>query len=155
MPEDLPISKPPEALRTAAEIEQEENERYEAWIAEHPMIEDVQYSPEVCAVNVEVCESMMRSFERRYDLDALRAITHFDSREERESSPRQDALWALASIFKLLKALGRQKAFASEDRAALGPRYEVLSQAVGNITVDKDGKIFDVVVHDRPTPFPN
>lgn len=155
MPEDLPISKPPEALRTEEDIEREENELFEAYVAEHPAIPVKQESPEWCAELAAKCEASMNLFERAHDLEALRAITHFDSREERESSPRQDALWALASIFKLLKALGRQKAFASEDRAALGPRYEVLSQAVGNITVDKDGKIFDVVVHDRPTPFPN
>ena len=155
MSEESPAPKSIEAPRTAEEIEREEIERYEAWMADHPMVETVQYSPEVCAVNVEICEAMMASFEQAHDLEALRAVTQFSSREEREASPRQSALSDLAPIFKLLKALGRQNAFASESRAALAPRYEILSQAVGNIIVDKDGKIFDIVVHDRPTPFPS
>lgn len=133
----------------------EENERYEAWTAEHPVVETAKDSLETCMEKVAECEAMMDSFEKAHDLDALRAITQFSSKEERESSPRQPALDALALIFKRLKYLNRQGALQGESRDALEARYQMLSQAVGNITVDKNGKIFDIVVHDRPTPFPS
>jgi len=130
-------------------------ERYEAWMAEHPAVEIPQDSPETCAEKVAECEGMMDIFEQTHDLEALRAIKQFSSKEERESSPRQSALKALTVIFKLLKYLNSQKALQSEMRNALGTRYEILSQAVGNIIGDKNGKIFDIVVHDRRTPFPS
>lgn len=155
MSEKLPNQKPKEGVPTAEEIEREENERYEAWMAEHPAVEITQDSLETCAEKVAECEAMMDSFEATYDLDALRAIAQFSSREERESSPRQPALDALAPIFKRLKYLNSQEAFPREARDTLGERYERLSQAVGNIIGDKDGKIFDIVVHNRRTSFPS
>jgi len=155
MSEEIPTQKPIEASRTEEEIEREENERYEAWMAEHSRIETPQDSPETCAEKVAECEAMMNRFEQTYDLDALRSITQFTSKEDRERSPRQLALDALGLIFKRLKHLGRQKAFQSDTRDAFKVRYEVLSQAVGNIIGDKNGEIFNIVVHDRPTPFPS
>lgn len=89
------------------------------------------------------------------DLDALRAITQFSSKEERESSPRQPAFETLTLIFKLLEYLNKQGALQGETRDAIAARYEMFSQAVGNITGDKNGKIFNIVVHDRRTPLPS
>lgn len=155
MLEELPSSKPTEALSIAEEIAREEDERCEAWMVEHPAVETAKDSPEACIEKVAECEAMMDDFEKTYDLDALRAITQFASKEERESSPRQPALDALSTIFKRLKYLNRQGAFQGESRDALEARYQMISQAVGNITVDKNGKIFDIVVHDRPTHFPS
>jgi len=157
MNEKQPAPKPIEAPRTAAEeIEREENERYEWWMANNPTAEVAQASPETNAEKAAKaeCEEMMDSFEQTYDLEALRAITQFDSKEERESSIRQPALDALSIIFKRMKDLSDQGTFLRETRKALGVRYEKLSNAVGNITEDKDGKIFDIVVHNRRTPFP-
>lgn len=162
MSEKQPTSKPEETLPTAEEIEREENERYEAWMADHPVVvitfvETAQDSPETCAEKVAECEAMMDSFEATYDLDALRVITRFSSKEERESSPRQPALEALTVMFKRLKYLNSQEALQRETRDALEARYEILSQAVGNIIGDKNGDIFhdEIVVHDRRTPFPS
>lgn|GEM_PF-7030335 len=155
MSEKPPTPKPKEGVPTAEEIEREENERYEAWMAEHPVVEVVKDSPETCAEKIAECEAMMDNFEKTHDLDALRAITQFASKEERESSPRQPALDALSLIFKQLKDLNKQGALQGELRDALEVRYEKLSQAVGNITGDKNGKIFDIVVHDRRTPLPS
>lgn len=100
------------------------------------------------------CEAMMDDFEQMFNLEALHAITQFSSKEERESSPRQPALDALSLMFKRMKDLSDQGTLQRETRDALGRRYEKLSQAVGNIIGDKNGIIFDVVVHDRRTPFP-
>jgi hypothetical protein len=155
MSEKPPTLKIKEAIPTAEEIEKEENERYEAWMADHPAVEIVQDSPETCAEKIRECEALLDSFEATHDLDAMRAITQFASREEREGSLRQLALDALAPIFKRLKYLNTQEAFPQETRDTLKVRYEILSQAVGNIIGDKNGKIFDIVVHDRPTPFPS
>ncbi|MDP1759933.1 MAG: hypothetical protein Q8L01_00460 [Candidatus Woesebacteria bacterium] len=152
-PPDAPDSKEPSP--TAEEIEREENERYEAWVAEHPAVDAKKDSPEIWAEKIAECEAMMDSFEKAHDLDALRAITQFSSKEERESSPRQSALDSLSLIFKLLKELNKQGALQGEVREAFEKRYEMLSQAVGNITGDKNGKIFDIVVHDRRTPLPS
>lgn len=153
MSEKPPESKTKEELAT--EQEMEEMARYEAWMSEHPTVDVPQNSPETCAERVAECEAMMDNFEQTHDLDSLRAITQFSSREERESSHRQPALDALAPIFKRLKHLNSQRALPNETRNALGARYERLSQAVGNITVDKDGGTFDVVVHNRQTHFPS
>jgi hypothetical protein len=152
MSEKLPSSKSAEELR--AEQEAQEMEFYEAYMAAQPVVEVPQISPETCAEKVAECEAIMDAFEQTYNLEALRAITQFSSKEERRSSLRQQALDALSPIFKLLKKLGKQKALQVEVRNALGARYQILSQAVGNIIEDESGKIFDVVVHDRPTPFP-
>ena len=155
MSEKPPAPKPIlEALPTAAEIEKEENERYEAWMAEHPTVEMKKDSQETWAEKISGCEALMDTFEKMHDLDALRAITQFSSKEERESSPRQPAMDALSLIFKELKYLNNQGALQGDIRNALEARYQTLSQAVGNITGDKNGKIFDIVVHDRRTPLP-
>lgn len=153
MSERPPASKL-EEVPPAAE-EQEANERYEAWMAEHPVIEIAQDSPEAVAEKVAEAEAMLDSFEQTYDLDRLRAITRFSSREEREASPRQPALEALTLIFKRLKHLNSQQAFPRETRLALGARYERLSQAVGNTVLDESETSFERVVHDRRTPFPS
>lgn len=155
MSEKPPIPKQKEGPSTAEEIEREENERYEAWMAEHPVVEITKDSPETWTEKIAECEAMMDSFEKTHDLDALRAITRFSSKEERESSPRQPALDALSLIFKQLKYLNSQGALQGETCDAFAARYEMLSQAVGNITGDKNGKIFDIVVHDRQTPLPS
>lgn len=155
MSETLPTQKQKEASPTAEEIEKEEIERYEAWMAEHPVVETVKDSPETCAEKLAECAAMMDSFEKDYDLDALRAIKQFSSKEERENSPRQPALEALTRISKLLKYLDGQGALQRKTRDALEARYEMFSQAVGNIIEDKNGKIFDIVVHDRRSPFPS
>ena len=162
MNEKQPAPKPIEAPRTAEEREREEYEkrereeyeRYEAWMDEHPVVEISPDSPETGVEKVAKaeCEAMLDSFEQTYDLEALRAITQFDSKEERESSIRQPALDALSLMFGRMIILGG--AFDRKTREALGVRYEKLSNAVGNITEDKDGKIFDIVVHNRRTPFP-
>ncbi|MFA5745095.1 MAG: hypothetical protein WC887_02685 [Candidatus Paceibacterota bacterium] len=154
MSEKPPTSKPEEIPQTAEEKEREKWERYELWMANNPVVEIPLDSSETDAekVALEECEAMLDSFEQTYDLEALRAITQFDSREERCSSVRQPALDALSLMFRRMKVLGG--AFDSETREALGLRYEKLSNAVGNITEDKDGNIFDVVVHDRRTPYP-
>lgn len=154
MSEAPPPQKPPEAPRTQEEIEREEAEMCEAYLSVHPVAEVEQISPEACAERVAECEAMMASFEQAYDLEALRAIAQFSSREERESSPRQPALDALGPIFGTLKYLYSQQACPNESRDALRIRYERLSQAVGDITADKEGKIFDIVVHDRRTLLP-
>lgn len=154
MSEKPPASKPEEIPLTAEEKEREEEERFEYWMANNPVIEVPPDSSETQAEKAAKaeCEAMLDSFEQTYDLEALRAITQFDSIEERESSIRQPALDALSLMFKRMKVFGG--AFDRETREALGVRYEKLSNAVGNITVDKNGKIFDVVVHDRRTPYP-
>jgi hypothetical protein len=144
-----------EASRTAEEIEREENERYEAWMAEHPIVESVKDSPEMWVEKIAECEAMMDSFEQTHDLNALRAITQFSSKEERENSLRQPALDALLVIFKQLKDLNKQGALQGEALDTLKARYETFSQAVGTIIEDKDGKIFDIVIHDRRTPLPS
>lgn len=142
-----------EASRTAEEIEKEENERDEAWMAEHPVndcdTEVEQDSPEICAERVTVCERLLNRFEQRYDLEALRAITQFSSKEERESSIRQPALQALTPMFQTIRHLRKQEAVERGALKDLQARYTTISNAVGNVTEDPNGKIFDIVVHDR------
>jgi predicted RNA-binding protein associated with RNAse of E/G family len=151
MSEKIPSPKLMKAVRTAEEIQSEENERYgyEKWKAEHPINETRQDSPEMCTLGVAMCEGLLSRFEQTYDLEALRAITHFSSKEERESSIRQPALKALTPMFQLIRHLRTQKAVKKEALKVLQARYTVISNAVGNVTGDPNGKIFDVVVHNR------
>src|ERR1039458_7085125 len=105
MSEEIPAPKPIGALLTAEEIKSEENERYgyEAWKVEHPINDTRQDSPEMCVLGVATCEGLLSRLEQRYDLEALRAITHFSSKEERETSIRQPALKALTHMFQLIR----------------------------------------------------
>ena len=125
-------------------------------MANNPVVERAPDSLEMHAEKAAEaeCEAMMDDFERMFDLEALRAITQFSSKEERRNSYRQPALDVLSFMFKRMKDLSDQGTLTKETRDALGARYEKLSQAVGNIIADKNGEIFDIVVHDRPTPFP-
>lgn len=150
MPEKDPTIQSKEILLpTAEEIERIENERYEALMAEHPISDIKQDSPEVCADRVAVCEVLLNRFEHKYDLEALRAITQFSSKKERESSIRQPALKALTPMFQLIRHLRKQYAVERGALKALQARYTVISNAVGNVTEDPSGKSFDIVVHDR------
>ena|SRR3989344_2558845 len=149
MSEELPTQKPRVLLPTPEEVERLENERYDALMAEHPLDNAKQDSPEICAERVTVCEALLRRFEKNYDLEALRAITQFSSKAERESSIRQPALQALTPIFQLMRHLRGQTATESETLKALQERYTIISNAVGNVTGDPKGEIFDIVVHDR------
>ena len=150
MLEKLPTSKPKETVLTAEE--REENERDEAWMAQHPVndrdTEVEQDFSEICVERVTVCERLLSRFELTYDLEALRAITQFSSKEERESSIRQPALQALIPMFQTIRYLRKQKAVEREALKVL-TRYTVVSNVVGNVTGDPNGKIFDIVVHNR------
>lgn len=154
MSERPPVSKLEEIPQTAEEKEREEMwKRHELWMANNPVPENPSETQKEKAVVAE-CEAMMDSFEQSYNLEALRAITQFDSREERRGSIRQPAFEALSFMFMVLKYLSGS--LHSETREALGVRYDKLSNAVGNI-IDieyKGGNIFDVVVHNRRTPYP-
>jgi hypothetical protein len=129
--------------------EREEKERYEAWMAAHPVVENPQDSPEICAERVAELEASIDAFEQTYDLDALRAITQFSSREESLSSSRQPALEALTPLFKRLKYLKTQDAVSRDTRDALDARYKVVTRAVGQIIADKEGKIFGTLFHGK------
>ena len=109
----------------------------------------IQDSPEICAERVAACEALLSRFEQTHDLDALRAITQFSSQEEREGSIRHPALQALTPMFQLIRHLRKQKAVERGALNALQARYTVISNAVGNVTGDPNGKIFDIVVHNR------
>lgn len=150
MSEELHTSKPNEILLpTTEEIERIENERHETWMAEHPINDTAQDSPEICAERITVCEALLSRFEQKYDLEALRIITQFSSKEERENSIRQPALKALTPMFQLIRHLRKQEAVEREALKVLQARYTIISNAVGNVTGDPNGKIFDIVVHNR------
>ncbi len=149
MSEELPTPEPKGIiLSTAEEIRRVQNESDAAWIAEHP-VSDRDTEVEICAERVIVCERLLSRFEQTYNLNALRSITQFFSKEERESSIRQPALKALTPMFQIIRHLRKQNAVEREDLKALQTRYTVISNAVGNVTEDPNGKVFDIVVHDR------
>jgi hypothetical protein len=141
------FNKDEESVLTAQE--REEAERYEAWMIAHPVVENPQDSPEICAEKVAELEASLDAFDQTYDLDALRAITQFASREESLSSFRQPALEALTPLFKRLKYLKTQDAVSKETREALDARYKVLIRAVGQIIADKEGNIFGTLFHGK------
>jgi hypothetical protein len=141
------FNKGEESALTAQE--REEKERYEAWMIAHPVVENPQDSPEICAEKVAELEASLDAFEQTYDLDALRAITQFTSREESLSSFRQPALEALTPLFKRQKYLKTQDAVSKETRDALDTRYKIASRAVGQIIADKEGNIFGTLFHGK------
>lgn len=106
-------------------------------------------SAEECAEKIKEIEALMTSFEAEHNLDALRQITEFASVDERRNSPRQAASAALTPIFTLLRHLEFQKEVSKELFMQLYDRYQILNRAVGTITSDPSGKVFERVVHDR------
>ena len=64
---------------------------YENWLEDFPPPTSPQESPEMCAEKIHRFEEAMDGFGQRHDIEALRAITHFNSREERLGSFRQVA----------------------------------------------------------------
>jgi len=122
--------------------------RYEIELPEdHPR--RTQESPEVCAEKIAAVESLMTDFENTHDLEALHAITGFTSKEARANSPRRLAAQALIPIFEQLKYLSSQEAVSNEKYINLQARYRLLNRAVGVVTRDPAGIMFELVVHDR------
>jgi hypothetical protein len=137
MPEQIPLKDP-----------RFRGKRYEARLEESDL-RRTQESPEVCAEKIVAVESLMANFENTYDLEELHTITGFASREARLNSPRQRALEALTPIFNQLKYLSSQEAVPNETYANLQARFLLLKRAVGVVTTDPAGSMFDLVVHDR------
>ena len=108
-----------------------------------------QESEEACSQKVEVLEHMIAAFEVVYPLEELNAITGFHSKEERESSIRQQANMALAPIKEVLDAISLQGAISNEIKLRLQARYKVLSRAVGVLGPDSNGEWIDIVNHTR------
>lgn len=148
MSEKLPLApKPKREFPTQEEMNQDPVAVY--FMANPPTIEIVQDSPEICAEKIAEAEALFISFEETHDLEALRAITQFSSREERLASIRQQAIEALAPFTPLLNYLRDQKAVPREIYDAFKERHKVLSRAVGTVVGDVNGPKLEIVVHDR------
>jgi hypothetical protein len=137
MPEQIPLRDP-----------RFKGKRYEIQLQEgDPRL--TQESAEVCDEKVTVVENLLLGFENTFNLEELQAIMGFTSKEERLNSIRQIALQALTPIFTQLTYLSSQEAVANELYDNLAARYKLLNRAVGTITSDPTGVMFDLVVHDR------
>jgi hypothetical protein len=137
MPEQIPL-KDPRFKGKRYEIKLEEND---------PGLN--QQSVEACAEKIASAESLMTGFENTFNLDELRAIKGFTSKEEREQSPRRAAVQALLPIFAELKYLGSQENVPNDVYEKLKDRYRILNRAVGATTTDPSGEMSYLIDHTR------
>ena len=138
MPERIPLKDP-----------RFKGKRYEARLEPGDPRLNRQESPQICAERIAAVESLMADFENTHDLAKLHAITGFTSIEDRANSPRRPAHQALTPIFEQLKYLSSQEGVPNEIYTNLQARYLLLERAVGVITTDPTGIMFELVVHNR------
>jgi hypothetical protein len=137
MPEQIPLKDP-----------RFRGKRYEIQLSEgDPRL--IQESAEVCADRIAVFESLLTEFENFFNLEELRAITGFSSREERINSPRHTASQALSAFREPQRFLASQEAVPKEVIADFRARYKILNRAVGAVTSDPTGVMFEIVDHNR------
>ncbi len=106
-----------------------------------------QESPEVCAEKIAELEALFTGFQSKYDLESLRAITRFMTKEERRASPRAQALVDIAPIVKLVNFLEGQHAVSREAFGHLQRRYRILTHTVIGALRDSPDGIGEIVVH--------
>ena len=94
-------------------------------------------------------ERIMDEFEETYNLEELHAIVGFRSTAERYSSVRHHANIALTPISEMLNSPEIKRSVTIDEQIRLKQRYNVLSKAVGSITIDTTGAWFDLIDHNR------
>lgn len=125
-------------------------EQYEAYRAENPESEIIQETVEQCAEKIAEFEALLARFEQRHNLEALRAITGFGSKEQRINSTHQPALNDLTPIVELIEHFRKQQpTFPKDAYEELRAKYRLLDRAVGTVRGDLSGQVFELVVHDR------
>lgn len=135
----------PEALEQNGEAAtHEEMERYEAWIASHPIREIAPEDRRNCEGEMAEFKELIKAFHAEFSIDELTAITHM-SAEEADSHPVwQPAKRALGPIEAKLRALAAETDISAGDLAILQAEYKKASQAVG-MRITSSGTI----IHDR------
>jgi hypothetical protein len=130
--------KPPrfEAKKELTDQEKEWKELEESYadkINAYVSAEAGQDSPEHCAEKIEELNTLLDSFEKTHDVEALYAITELDRHVAKDHPTREPARQDLAPIVALLNYLEKQKAVSPEVFATLKARHRYLDQAIGTI----------------------
>ncbi|MDB5264618.1 MAG: hypothetical protein JWN64_189 [Parcubacteria group bacterium] len=106
-----------------------------------------QESPEFCAEKIAELEALFVGFQSKYDLESLRAITRFMTKDERRASPRAQALIDIAPLFRLVNFLESQNAVSREAYESFNKRFRILSNTIIGALRDSPDGIGEIVVH--------
>jgi len=137
MSEKIPTFKPKPSSTP------ESPEEAMSWRSE-PVIRE---ASEVCTEKIAELEVLFTGFQSKYDLESLRSITFFATKEERRASPRAQALVDIAPISNLIKFLDDQPSVSREAFTHLQRRYRILNNTVLGSLQDAPDGIGEIVVH--------
>jgi hypothetical protein len=135
MNEKLPTGPTLEEIEL--KIRQEEDERCEQFMKDHPELFAIPEVKRECGPEIAEFESLIASFESTFSLEALHQIVDLTPADAPKHPIREPARVALIPIVKLLNALKDETDITPEKHADLKKEYKRLSQAVGMINRDK------------------
>ncbi|MFA6601627.1 MAG: hypothetical protein WCT02_02080 [Candidatus Paceibacterota bacterium] len=111
----------------------EQEEAYEAYLAENPITEIRPEDRKDCAEKVAALEGLIGRFEGEFDLKKLLAIDKLTPEEAPRHPLREPARKALNPIFEHLKFLENETNISRDQLESLKSHCHRLSQAVGII----------------------
>jgi len=135
MNEQIPKELTPEEIKSKQE--QEENDRNEQFMKDHPELFEVPDKMRECGPEVAEFEALVASFESTHSLEALHEIVELTVEQAMAHPVRQPAKEALGPIVSLLNKLQNETDIPKEKYAELKAKYRRLSQAVGMINNNK------------------
>jgi len=121
---------------------QEDNDRYEQWMKDHPETVIAPENLRECGPEIEEFEKMLKAFESEHSLEELSLIIDLTPEEAPNHPVREPAKKALVPIVAKLNILKNETNITAEKHDELKAKYKRLSRAVGMINNNK-------VDHDR------
>lgn len=131
------IRKEPSPEQLKAMQEQEENERHEQWMQDHPEKITAPSERRECEPEVAEFEAIVASFEAEHSLEELHLITDLTPKEAPNHPLREPAKNALDPIVEKMNVLEKETNISPEKFQELKAQYKRLSQAVGTIKNNK------------------
>ena len=116
---------------------QEENERYEQWMKDHPEIVIAPEDLRECGPEIMEFEEMIVSFESAHSLAALLSIIDFAPENVSKYPTRESAKLALIPIVAKLEILQKETNISPEKCEELKEKYRHISKAIGIINGNK------------------
>lgn len=135
MNEQPPKELTPEEIKLKQE--QEQNERCEQFMNDHPELFAVPDKLRECGPEVAEFETLIALFESTHSLEALHEIVELTVEQAATHPVRQPAKEALGPIVSLLNKLQNETDIPKEKYAELKAKYRRLSQAVGMLNGNK------------------
>lgn len=118
-------------------LSEEDEERYEQWMEDHPEIVIAPEDLRECGPEIAELEKMLTSFELTYSLAELHLIIDLRPEDVANYPLRESAKAALTPIVTQLNALKRETNITQEKYDEIRAKYQHLSRAVGMINRNK------------------